>query len=179
MSDSAAVTDDEAVPMSNMDIKGEALRVIGACDSYETLLLALRTRWESEGFLLESAAEICGLPSRFLGKIFGPNAPKKLTFETLFDVVQGFGCRLLLVEDKRATKQFSSRIQKRDPRWIRPVTVHFTMTNRRWAQIRKLGSQKRWEGKSKEERRDELQRVLGAHWRRGERGNGNGNGRDA
>jgi hypothetical protein len=86
---------------------------------------------------LEQAAEVIGLPARFLSKILSLNPGRHLTALTLGPVLQGFGVKLLMVDDEEALARFEHRIKRRDPKVVRSVAVHFQITSRH---VRRIGA---------------------------------------
>jgi hypothetical protein len=151
-------------------IAGAPATFVADVGSYDVLHRALRARWHGRGYAIEHANEVIGLAARFLNKALGLNPERQITMTTLWPILSGFGLKLVLVDDPDAIEKFESRIKRRDETLVRLTQTHYTMTNRRWAQIAKMGRKARWEGKSKAERVAAARHAAHARWGRGNGG---------
>lgn len=145
---------------------GAAPSIIAEVSNYDDLHQALRARWNDRGYVIEHATEVIGLSARFLNKALGLNPERQITMTTLWSILSGFGLKILLVEDPGAIEKHESRIKRRDETLVRLSQTHYVMTDRRWAQIAKLGRARRWQGKTKREKVEAARRAANARWSR-------------
>jgi hypothetical protein len=83
-------------------------------------------------------------------------------------VMNGLGIRLLAIEDQEATARLKSRVVPRNNSFSRTVYTLWALTDRKWAQIQKLGRKARWKKLTKAERSAIMREVrAGTRWRKG------------
>ena len=78
-------------------------------------------------------------------------------------LLDALGIYCVMLEDPLATTQ--NRIRPRNGS-ARTTYTHLTITNRKWAQIQKLGRQARWQRLSKEQRPELMRALALKRWRK-------------
>jgi hypothetical protein len=127
-------------------------RVIAEFSDYDGLLAALRTRVQQLQINGTRFDEFAGLPTGYLSKLIGAAPVRKLGMVSMGPVMNALGLRLRAVEDAAATERLKSRVKPNNTSFRRTVYTLHTLTDRKWAEIQKIGRQARWEKLSKQQR---------------------------
>lgn len=158
----------------------------GEVTSYTEMVTAIQHRVEALGVRLVDFDDLAGFPSGLSGKVFGPSQVKRLGPEKLFDALRAAGLRLKVEEDPEQAEKMRARIaenynprqanQARNLNQASPVSTQ--LLSRCFKHLSRLGTKKRWAGKSKRERseharmmamakvRKDRKRAKAAHLRR-------------
>jgi hypothetical protein len=146
--------------------EGDGPRVIAEFSDYDELLNGLRLRAADLNLSGEQIDCISGLTSRYAQKLLGPNQIRRLGAISLGPFLGALAVRGWLVEDKAAVERLKTRITPRQSNYIRPTYTYLTITNRKWAQIQKLGRKARWGRLSKKQRSDFMRALVLKRWQK-------------
>ena len=149
--------------------EGEAPRVIGEFTDYNELITALRARAAELNLSGADADRLSGLPDRYAQKLLGPQQIRRLGATSLGPFLGALAVRCLIVEDKPALERLRSRTKPRNGSYARPAHTYVIVTNRKWAQIQKLGHQARraiWGELTPQQRSDMMRALTLKRWRR-------------
>ena len=123
-------------------------RVLASVDSFYSLICALRAGFEHRKISpsSKSAAQVAGLPDRWMATVLGPirNLKARRLQATSFDSLLGvIGCKLLLVEDPEAWAKVCDRLVEKKPNLVRADTTHIELSHRFMQGIRSKGGKAR------------------------------------
>jgi len=141
-------------------------RCIARCSDYEGFLAGLRVRATELQIATSGHANvIAGLPDKYLQKILGPNPVRRVGMTSLGSVLGILGAELWLVESPKAFRQFTSRIPKRDERFVRTTAKYVTTrTRRHYQKIGRNGGRKRRENMTLADRVVASRKAAKARW---------------
>jgi hypothetical protein len=143
----------------------ERPRVICEFSDYDELINGLRLRAAELNLSGADADRLSGLPERYAQKLLGPNQIRRLGAISLGPFLGALGVRGQLVEDKTAVERLKTRITPKRSSYVRPSHTYVIVTNRKWAQIQKLGRQARWRRLSKKQRSEFMRALVLKRWR--------------
>ena len=84
-------------------------------------------------------------------------------------ILNGLGLKVQFIEDPQATEALRNRLRPRNGSFVRPTHTYVIVTNRKWAQIQKLGHQARraiWGELTPQQRSDMMRALTLKRWRR-------------
>lgn len=149
--------------------ESEQPRVIAEFVDYTEMLDALRQRVTELQINGEAFDEYSGLPRGYLSKLAGPRPVRRLGMTSFGPVISALGLRCIFVEDEEATKRLKTRVPSAKSGLIRPTRSYFTMTDRKWARIAKLGAaarKKQWQKVPKKVRVEMMRELVRKRWRK-------------
>jgi hypothetical protein len=147
----------------------EPPRVVATFDTYAGMLEAIRARVNELSVTGERLDEYVGLPRGYYSKLAGANPIRRLGLISLAPVLNGLGLKCQFVEDQAATERLKKRVPLRNGSYARPTYTYVIVTNRKWAQIQKLGHQARraiWGELTPQQRSDMMRALTLKRWRR-------------
>jgi hypothetical protein len=96
---------------------------------YNSLHAAFRARAEQLQVTRMALDGLCNTPDGYVSKFLGPAQTRKGHLETLGKILRGLGLRLVVIEDKAATRKILPRIKPRDETRVRHrETSHMAAT---------------------------------------------------
>jgi hypothetical protein len=99
------------------DLPPRVVAEIAHHDAYAALIRAFRARADELKIAVTGAAvhEVCGLPSYYFSKILSPSPTpaKRFGSVSLGPILAALALKIVLVEDRAALDQYTSRIPKR------------------------------------------------------------------
>ena len=146
--------------------EGDEPRVICEFSDYDELINGLRLRAADLNLSGQEIDFISGLTSRYSQKLLGPQQLRRLGAISLGPFLGALCVRGWLVEDKAAVERLKTRTKPRQSNYIRPTYTYLTITNRKWAQIQKLGREARWRRLSKKQRSDFMRALVLKRWQK-------------
>jgi hypothetical protein len=147
---------------------GDERRVLGEFSNYDEMISVLRARAAELNLSGAEADRVSGLPDRYCQKLLGPHQLRRIA-TSLGPFLGALACRCLLIEDKAAVERLKTRITPRQLRYARPTQTYVIVTDRKWAQIQKLGHQARraiWDKLPPQQRSDMMRALTLKRWRR-------------
>jgi len=142
-----------------------APRVIAEFSNYDEMINGLRLRANELNVSGEQLDAYSGLPPKYAQKLLGPNQIRRLGAISLGPFLGALCVKGQFVEDKAAVERLKTRITPRQSSYIRPTHTYVIVTNRKWAQIQKLGRQARWRRLSKKQRSEFMRALVLKRWR--------------
>jgi hypothetical protein len=143
-------------------------RVLAEFTSYDEMLAAVRARVNELDVCGERFDEFAGLPRGYLSKLIGVRPVRGIGKTSMQPVLCGLGLKGQFVEDPVGTARLKNRITPRNNSFSRTVYTLWALTDRKWAQIQKLGRKARWKKLTKAERSAIMREVrAGTRWRKG------------
>jgi hypothetical protein len=143
----------------------ERPRVIAEFSSYDGMLNAIRSRVEELQIQGERFEFFAGLPTGYLSKLIGARPVRRISHTSMGPLFCALGVRCIMVEDPAATARLKNRVAPRNGSFARRVSLYVNgLTDRKWAQIQKLGRKARWKKLTKQQR-SEIMRMV-RHGRR-------------
>jgi hypothetical protein len=149
--------------------EGEGPRVIAEeIVEYSDLMQAIKNRVVDLGIHGTRFDALAGWPEGYLSKLTCARAPRRIGLQSMGALLSAMGVKLQMVEDPAGTARLR-QLPPRNESYARPTQTYVIVTNRKWAQIQKLGHQARraiW-GELTPQQRSEMMRALTLkHWRR-------------
>jgi len=144
-------------------------RVQAEFSDYAGMLAAIRARVKELQVNGERFDEYAGLPRGYLSKLVGARPTRRVGMQSFSPLMNALALRCLFVIDEEAERRLKERLQPRNGSYVRPTYTHLTITNRKWAQIQKLGRQVRWRRLSKKQRSEFMRALALKRWRNGHR----------
>jgi hypothetical protein len=141
----------------------ERPRVIAEFTSYDEMLAAVRARVAELDVCGERFDEFAGLPRGYLSKLIGVRPVRRISHTSLQPVLAGLGLKGQFVVDPIGTARLKSRVVPRNNSFSRTVYTLWALTDRKWAQIQKLGRKARWKKLTKAERSAIMREVRTGH----------------
>jgi hypothetical protein len=145
----------------------ERPRVLAEFSSYDEMLAAVRARVNELQINGERFDEYAGLPRGYLSKLIGVRPVRRISHTSMQPVLAGLGLKGQFVEDPQGTARLKSRVVPRNNSFSRTVHTLWALTDKKWAQIQKLGRAARWKKLTKAERSAIMREVrAGTRWRK-------------
>ena len=116
-------------------------RVLATFTDYIDFMRALRARANELQVSRDVLDEVSGLGVRYVSKLLGPRAVRRVGMKTLGPLLGALGVKLVLVEDPDAMRRFGRRngFGARRDRNVHGGTVHFEFSARHMRKIAKKG----------------------------------------
>ena len=152
-----------------MSAADEPPRVIATFGSYAEMLQAIRERVIELQIHGERFDDYAGLPTGYLSKLAGKRPQRRLGMVSFQPVLSGLGLKCQFIEDQAATERLRNHLAPRNGSYARPTQTYVIVTNRKWAQIQKLGHQARravWDKLPPQQRSDMMRALTLKRWRR-------------
>ena len=146
--------------------EGDAPRVLAAVSSYEEMIAALRQRVNELQIHGERFDEFAGLPEGYLSKLIGPNPVRRIGVVSFAPLLAGLGLRLLVIEDKDATKRLK-RLPPRNSSYVRSIAVHGHLTTRFLQKIGRKGGANSRKYLGKRLIKQLARKAAAARWKKG------------
>jgi hypothetical protein len=136
----------------------------------DTMLAAVRVRINELQVNSANFEEFAGLPRGYLSKLVGVNPTRRIHMLSMGPLFGALGLRGRFVEDQEATERLKNRrLPPRNGSYARPTHTYVIVTDRKWAQIQKLGHQARraiWGKLTPQQRSDMMRALTLKRWRR-------------
>ena len=144
--------------------EGDA-RPLAEFSDYTGMVDGLRKRASELALNGERFDEYAGLPRGYLSKLIGVNPVRRISMVSMGPLFSALGIYCVMFENKDATMRLQKRLTPRNGSYARRVSLYVNgITDRKWAQIQKLGRQARWKKLTKQQR-SEIMRMV-RHGRR-------------
>ena len=115
-------------------------RVIAAFSDYNELINALRLCAAELNLSGEAIDAVSGLPSRYAGKLLGPNQVRRLGAISLGPFLGALAVRGLLVEDSVALEKLRRQTTPRRNEYVRSAATYVTLRRDFMVAIGRLGA---------------------------------------
>lgn len=114
---------------------------------YRELIVAFRARAAACNIAIggSSAAELAGLPDRYIGKLLGPSTlgrgknARRVGMISLGPLLGLLGVKLMMVVDPEATERMAGRIVARNESCVRSSTVHIEISGTKFRKMQAKG----------------------------------------
>ena len=137
---------------------------------YEDLLALLRAQMDKLGLGINQLDEICGFPSGYSGKIFGPSRVRKLGHKSLWLLLPELGLRIAVIEDAQLLAKRRHPARKYLKYQARFDNVSQALgkdaLSRVMRHIGRIGGRNRMRRMSKSEFTPHQQRAANARWKK-------------
>jgi hypothetical protein len=146
----------------------EAPRIVVEFVEYPDFMQAVRNRvaeLEIHGTRFDTLA---GWAEGYLSKLTCKRPVRRVGLQSMGPLLSAMGVKLQMVEDPAGTARLR-RLRPRNGSYARPSQTYVIVTNRKWAQIQKLGHQARravWDKLPPQQRSDMMRALTLKRWRR-------------
>ena len=143
-------------------------RIVATFDSYAGMLNAIRDRVNELQVTGTALDHYSGLPLGYFSKVAGANPIRRLGMTSFAPILNGLGLKCQFVEDQAATERLKKRVPPRNGSYARPTHTFVVVTDRKWAQIQKLGHQARravWDKVTPQQRSNMMRALTLKRWR--------------
>ena len=132
-------------------------QILAEITDYTALRAALRKRAVDRriAYTSDNAAQVAGLPDRYLNKVLGPKPSRSITELTMSPILGLLGVKLLMVEDAEMIARYAGRIDTMRERDVRSFAITRIVTREFLQKIGSKGGKTRAAViRSKREKRD-------------------------
>jgi hypothetical protein len=146
----------------------EAPRIVAEFVEYPDFMQAVKDRIAELGIHGTRFDTLAGWAEGYLSKLTCARPVRRVGMQSMGPLLSAMGVKLQMVEDPAGTARLR-RLPPRNGSYARPTQTYVIVTNRKWAQIQKLGHQARravWDKLPPQQRSDMMRALTLKRWRR-------------